>query len=1098
MPTKLSRYAEGIIEAVWLAAVIAAPVFFNIYSSRIFEPDKITLIRTLALVGLAAWLVKVIDERGVRWERIPRGENRLKSLLSIPLIAPVAALFVVYLLSTIFSVTPYTSLWGSYQRLQGTYSTFSYLAIFILLVANLRRRAQVERLVSVIVLASLPVGLYGILQRYRADPIPWGGDVSGRIAANMGNSIFVAAYLIMAFPLTVMRTVDAFDALLKDRGRTAPHFARATGYVFIVALQLIALYFSSSRGPWLGFGASLVLLWFGLSLIWRSRWMTISGLLLSLVGAVFLILLNIPNGPLESLRTRPEFGRLGELLSAESRTGRVRTLIWQGASELVKPHEPLEYPNGKTDTFNILRPIIGYGPESMYVAYNRFYPPELTQVEKRNASPDRSHNETWDSLVVTGILGMLVYLTLFGSVFYFGLKWLGLIQLPWQRKLFLTLYVLLGLVSAVVFVAWRGLAYLGVALPFGMFMGVIIYLLCVAMFGHIESQAASQDKLRAYTLLGLTAAILAHFVEANFGIAIAATRTYFWAYTALLVLVGYILPLYGEFTLDVAPAGESQHDNPKQSGSAMPSTRSAAPGKVKTTSTLAKKRRPAGRAAGSARSEGGYEAAAIGGIIAILLITLGYEYISNASRATTALGLIWNSLTTLGNTGGRASYGLFALVLTTWLLGVILLASEAVQYRKVNDEEQLLSWGKMILTGLGISLGLAFIFWLAHASGLVQLGQSSATTIDGILDQVRRSEQILTTYYVGLFLIIFGLAVTLPVQWPSASGRWPSVSYALAVVIFVLAFGGAAYTNLRVVQADIAFKTGDLFARPDSWPVAIRIYDRARDLAPSEDYYYLFLGRAYLEYAKTLQDPTEREQLVAQAAEDLKEAQRINPLNTDHTANLARLYSLWSGYASDDAARQQRAETSDRYFGQAVMLSPHNARLWDEWAVHLLSVLDQPDVAYERLQKALELDPYYDWTYGLLGDYYSRYKAAAADLTSDQKKEIMLQAADYYTRAVQLSGEATAQLRSGYATAFGGLQTQLGNLDKARQAYELALQFWPEHPDRWRIQAALTRIYFDSGDLAQAVNYARLALESAPQDQKPAIENLLAQLGIQP
>ena len=61
MPTKLSRYAEGIMEAAWLAAVIVVPVFFNVYSSRIFEPDKITLLRSLALVILAAWLIKILE-----------------------------------------------------------------------------------------------------------------------------------------------------------------------------------------------------------------------------------------------------------------------------------------------------------------------------------------------------------------------------------------------------------------------------------------------------------------------------------------------------------------------------------------------------------------------------------------------------------------------------------------------------------------------------------------------------------------------------------------------------------------------------------------------------------------------------------------------------------------------------------------------------------------------------------------------------------------------------------------------------------------------------------------------------------------------------
>ena len=39
---------------------------------------------------------------------------------------------------------------------------------------------------------------------------------------------------------------------------------------------------------------------------------------------------------------------------------------------------------------------------------NRFYPPDLAHVEARNASPDRSHNETFDSLAITGLLGFLL------------------------------------------------------------------------------------------------------------------------------------------------------------------------------------------------------------------------------------------------------------------------------------------------------------------------------------------------------------------------------------------------------------------------------------------------------------------------------------------------------------------------------------------------------------------------------------------------------------------------------------------------------------------------------------------------------------------
>ena len=58
------------------------------------------------------------------------------------------------------------------------------------------------------------------------------------------------------------------------------------------------------------------------------------------------------------------------------------------------------------------RMLIGWGPESMQWAYSPHYPAELGRLESRNASPDRSHNETFDALVTTGLLGFIVYLTL--------------------------------------------------------------------------------------------------------------------------------------------------------------------------------------------------------------------------------------------------------------------------------------------------------------------------------------------------------------------------------------------------------------------------------------------------------------------------------------------------------------------------------------------------------------------------------------------------------------------------------------------------------------------------------------------------------------
>jgi tetratricopeptide (TPR) repeat protein/O-antigen ligase len=1140
LPTKLSRYAEGIMEAAWLAAVIVVPVFFDVYSSRIFEPDKITLLRSLALVILAAWVVKLVEQGGVRWERVPRQTSSLRgslqALLRIPLIAPVSGLALVYLLSTLFSVTPYTSFWGSYQRLQGTYTTLSYLVIFAAMAANLRSRAQVDRLVGAMILSSLPVSLYGVLQRFGADPIPWGGDVTDRIASNMGNSIFVAAYLIMVFPLTLMRVVESFEALMKDPGaedragsNNAPNFVRATIYVFILALQAIALYFSGSRGPWLGWGAGLVLLWLGLSLIWRKRLMTVTGVVLALLAGAFLLALNIPGGPLEALRSRPEFGRLGQLLDAESRTGRVRTLIWQGASELVQPHAPLDYPDGRQDVFNILRPLIGYGPESMYVAYNRFYQPELTLVEKRNASPDRSHNETWDSLVITGLLGLLAYLTLFGAVIYYGLKWLGLVPSQKWRNFFLGLYLLTGLVVAGIFWLWKGVAYLGVALPFGTILGVIVYLIVISLVLRLEAPASPLEKLRAYLLLGLVAAVIAHFVEINFGIAIASTRTYFWVSSALILLVGYILPLYGVYRqpeaelspLDLtadSPVGASQVVTVSSSATGGPALsgvksdprkqpQNTGRSKNRSATRSDRSRKTGSRASTRANGAGIITELApwlrqslfSGLLVGIALFTLGYLYISNISRSTNAVTLIWNSLTRLTVTGTGNSYGLLALVLTTWLLGGLLLVSE---WASVGEAPQSLAvWGKMVLVTLGVAFFTALIFWLWHAGGLAALNRNAASTIEEVMGQVRSSEYLLTRYYLYLLGLVFVLGFTIapefstPPGWPATGLRWQVFSLATALAVFLVSFGMLAYTNLRVIQADISFKTAELFARPGSWPVAIQIYDRARNLAPNEDYYYLFLGRAYLEYAKSLQDPVEREGLISQAAQDLKEAQRINPLNTDHTANLARLYSLWTTYTDNPDLQAQRAEQADGYFAKAVSLSPKNSRLWDEWAVHRLNGMDDPDGGYERLQRALEIDPYYDWTYALIADYLARFASNAPGITPERRQEILQQAIDNYGQALERVDPNDLQSRYNYLIALGGVNALMGQTEKAIEVYEQARQLWPDHPDSWRLAGALAQLYANLGQVEPALAYARRALETAPASQQDQIKQLIQQLG---
>ncbi len=231
----------------------------------------------------------------------------------------------------------------------------------------------------------------------------------------------------------------------------------------------------------------------------------------------------------KSIRTLPGIGRLGQLVNSESRTGKVRSLIWQGVSQLVLPHEPLNFPDGSEDRLNLVRPLIGYGPESMFVAFNRFYPPELTEVEKRNAAPDRSHNEIWDSMVFSGLIGLTATLLVFGGIVLYCLKRIGFIT---DRKGLITFYLSSfggGIFITAILLIWKGTGYFGVGLPLGLVLGVIFFII-ISTHRTKQPQSINQRDLHHNLIfLGLLAAIMAHSVEFNF---------WFWNHSNSYIFLG--------------------------------------------------------------------------------------------------------------------------------------------------------------------------------------------------------------------------------------------------------------------------------------------------------------------------------------------------------------------------------------------------------------------------------------------------------------------------------------------------------------------------------------------------------------------------------
>jgi len=921
--TRLSSFCDRVVEAGWLVLAVVVPLFFNIFSSRVFEPDKLTLLRSIVLIMAVAWLFRYFTIQ--RQPTISPLRLARSSLLAFPVLILAGS----YVLSTILSVNPAVSFWGSYVRLQGLLTNLAYLTLFFLIAERMRTRAQIDRLISVIIVASIPISIYGIIQHMQLDPMPWGGDVTFRVTSTMGNAIFLAAYLIMVAPLTLARLAQTVRNVLRPAAGKAQTVDKVllAGFAIALILQLLTILFTKSRGPWIGLASGL----FFMLLVWlvRLRKRKLAAYAGGVFAAlfVFVLLLNIPKSPLEPLEgLSPYIERLGTILDMDSGTNRVRTLIWfgdgmgKGAAGLI-----MEAPG---------RTLIGHGPETMYVAYGPFYPPELAHLEFRNAAPDRSHNDLLDYLVITGFLGLFAYLLVVVRGFSVGL------QMLWQE----------------------------------------------------------QDFARQAVLVGILGALASHVVESLTGIAIASTLSYTWILLACLAAIA-MMPLRETKTAPALAESEAA------AGARAP-----------------RRRRPDRK-----------------------------ESLAKQQRAA------------------------------------------------MPAQPQLLPWfkrsGFQIVLSYAVLTGAGVIFLLSAATNR----DPNPTPFVQALRDPDPAAMVLGGY---IWLLVGLLSVTFWVRKPQIpSRRASSQTIMIAVVVGLVAVLLPVKLFLGSVIGDMYFKKGLNITtqRPD---IAVGSYLEALNWSPNEDFYFLYLGQAYLDLARNSQGdrPAQRiesvsdlsrfrdrsvahlgrDNLVKASLVALERAQQLNPMNTDHSANLGRLYRLWAEMSSDASVKQEKFARSIDYYKQATSLSPNAAHLRSEWGL-VNSFKGDIQEAARQYQEAIRLDQQFAPSYAYLADLYRS--------SGDDDKAIEL-----YQKALSVGaqfGTLASPMDTAVRTGLSQQYYKKGLLQESLQEAQKVAQVTPKD---FTAHRNLAFIYNALNDRPKALDEARLAVSLAPNEEKASLQALVAEL----
>lgn len=375
---KIVKICDLFIEIGLLAIIFFIPIIFDysMLSYNFFDLYKAVFFRVILILILLSFTAKIFITGKLSY----RGSFKIFLLVGLLLAS--------FFISSLASLYPAESFWGSFSRQQGFYNFFNYWLFFVLLILNIENLIKLKRIIITVFASAVLVTAYGLAQYFSLDPLRWSESVDTvRIFSTLGQPNFFGHWLIMVLPIS-------FYALIFIAKKPLARFFIGLG----VFMQLICLVFTYSRAAWLGFFGSM----FFLIMVWlvykRFKKTALALIGLILIGFMFVISLNINSSvKLGDYNSINLVGRLESIVDFNGGSNKMRLYYLESAAREIK-HE------------SYLRLLIGYGPEVLGDVFIRYYKIDWGVYEAINSLPDRAHNWPFDKILTLGFLGLAVNL----------------------------------------------------------------------------------------------------------------------------------------------------------------------------------------------------------------------------------------------------------------------------------------------------------------------------------------------------------------------------------------------------------------------------------------------------------------------------------------------------------------------------------------------------------------------------------------------------------------------------------------------------------------------------------------------------------------
>lgn len=289
-------------------------------------------------------------------------------------------------ISTFIGVDWYRSLWDNHERMLGFFTVTHYVVYYFIITSVVRGWDDWKWLLRAFLFAgSIVMGIAFIQQMDHKFLLNTSGN---RSAATLGNAIYVGGYGIFL-------TFIGWLLVVKEKNIVWKWFAGIAGI-----LGFLGIFFSGTRGALLGVGVGIVALLFFYSATLKESKKLRSFLAAGFIGCLVVLGILYQYRNNNTVKNLPLIGRiLGTSLTGFSET--TRGMAWSIAVEGWKDY-----------------PVLGWGPGNYYYAFNKYYRPEFLNYGYSETWFDNAHNIVLNTLTERGVVGVSIYLALFGLAVY--------------------------------------------------------------------------------------------------------------------------------------------------------------------------------------------------------------------------------------------------------------------------------------------------------------------------------------------------------------------------------------------------------------------------------------------------------------------------------------------------------------------------------------------------------------------------------------------------------------------------------------------------------------------------------------------------------